>query len=94
MSPIAELLQAAPPILKLYYTYTKEQGNGSSAKNQGWNVYLDTKDPETLGNYYRWIWTHYEFTEVCSKRELPNEHHNGVWVAAPTAGISRVVTTV
>ncbi|WP_018622304.1 DUF4249 domain-containing protein [Spirosoma luteum] len=84
-----ELLQAAPPISKLYYTYTKEQGNGSSAKNQGWDVYLDTKDPETPGNYYRWVWTHYEFTEVCFKRELPNGSITGLGCCSNCWDITR-----
>lgn len=65
-----ETLQPAPPILKLYYEYTVEPGGGNPAKNQGWNVYLDTKDPETPGNYYRWVWANYTFTDVCSQREL------------------------
>lgn len=84
-----EALQAAPPILKLYYRYTKEQGGGSSAKNQGWNVYLDTKDPEAPGNYYRWVWTHYAFTEVCFKRELPNGTITGLGCCSNCWDITR-----
>ncbi|GAB3769145.1 hypothetical protein GCM10028818_04700 [Spirosoma horti] len=64
-----EVLTAAPPISKIYAEYTKETGGISSAKNQSWDVYLDTKDPEVSGNYYRWAWTHYEFIDICSKQE-------------------------
>ncbi|WP_461087808.1 DUF4249 domain-containing protein [Spirosoma gilvum] len=67
-----EVLVAAPPIQKVYYEYTVEPGSSSLAKRQGWNVYLDTKDPEASGNFYRWDWANYEFTAVCFKREVPN----------------------
>ena len=85
----AEVMQAAPPILQLYYEYTKEAGGGSSAKNQGWNVYLDTKDPEAPGNFYRWTWTHYEFTSVCSQRELRNGTLTGLGCCSNCWNITR-----
>ncbi len=85
----AEVLPAAPPILKLYYEYTKETGGVSAAKSQGWDVYLDTKDPEAPGNYYRWAWTHYEFTEVCSKRELANGTLTGLGCCSNCWDITR-----
>ena len=85
----AEVLRPAPPILKLYYEYTKESGGLSPAKNQGWNVYIDSKDPEELGNFYRWNWTHYEFTAVCSKRELPNGTLTGLGCCSSCWDITR-----
>lgn len=66
-----EVIQAAPPIQKLYYEYTVEPGGFTFAQRQGWDVYLDTKDPGETGNYYRWNWTHYEFTDICFKKEVP-----------------------
>lgn len=65
-----ELLRAAPPIQKLYYEYTVEGNSVVSAKNQGWNVYLDMKDPETTGDYYRWDWVHYEPITICQKNQF------------------------
>ncbi|QDK80565.1 DUF4249 domain-containing protein [Spirosoma sp. KCTC 42546] len=85
----AEVLQAAPPILKLYYEYTVETGGLNFAKNQGWNVYLDTKDPEVLGNYYKWDWQNYEFTAVCSQRELPNGTLTGLGCCSNCWNITR-----
>ncbi|GAB4044962.1 DUF4249 domain-containing protein [Spirosoma litoris] len=62
-----ELLSAAPPILNTYSESVYTPATGTTASKQIWNVYLDTKDPDTLGNYYKWNWTHYEFTDVCQK---------------------------
>ncbi len=61
-----EVLPAVPPIQKLYY-----ESNYTPAGGQTWSVLLDTKDPDTLGNYYKWNWTHYEFTESCQKTFVP-----------------------
>ena len=71
-----EIMTNAPPIQKLYYEYTVDPIGTTFARRQGWNVYLDTKDPDTLGNYYRWSWTHYEAINVCFSKEIPNG--NGV----------------
>lgn len=89
-----EVLPAAPPILKLYYQYTRESGAVTAAKSQGWDVYLDTKDPETPGNYYRWVWTHYEFTDVCSKRDLPNGTVTGLGCCSSCWDITRCYTCI
>ena len=70
---VPEVITSAPPIQKLYYEYTTEPTGVSYARRQGWNVYLDTKDPETTGNYYRWSWTHYEPIDVCFKKEVPGQ---------------------
>ncbi|MFD2933258.1 DUF4249 domain-containing protein [Spirosoma flavum] len=63
-----EILPAVPPIDKLYY-----ESNYTTAEGQTWAVLLDTKDPDTLGNYYKWNWTHYEFTEACQKTYVPTK---------------------
>ncbi len=62
-----EVLPAVPPVQKLYYESNYVPPTGITAGKQTWAVYLDTKDPDTLGNYYKWNWTHYNFTEVCRK---------------------------
>ena len=89
-----EVMQAAPPILKLYYEYTKEAGGLTAAKNQGWNVYLDTKDPETPGNFYRWDWTHYEFTDVCFQKELKGGALTGLGCCSNCWNITRCYSCI
>ncbi|MBC3783939.1 DUF4249 domain-containing protein [Spirosoma utsteinense] len=63
----SEALKSAPPILKLYTEYRNELIAGTSTRKQGWDLYLDTKDPESPGDYYRWEWTHYEPASVCQR---------------------------
>lgn len=86
-----ELLKTAPPIQKLYYKYTVEPTGLLFSRRQGWDVYLDTKDPEPLGNYYRWNWTHYEPIEVCYKTEIPGGGgvYTGLVCCSPCWDISR-----
>jgi hypothetical protein len=53
-------------------------------------VYLDTKDPQEPGNYYRWEWTHYNYTEVCQKTEVPGaSYYTGVGCCSPCWDITR-----
>lgn len=84
-----EVLRSAPPILKLYYEYTNEAAPSINAKSQGWNVYLDTKDPDTLGNYYRWDWVHFEAIDVCFTRELRDGSLTGLDCCSPCWDIVR-----
>lgn len=65
-----ERLTAAPPILNVYTEYRNEAVPGTATRRQGWDVYIDTKDPPEPGNYYRWEWTHYEYIDVCQKTLL------------------------
>ncbi|WP_128544022.1 DUF4249 domain-containing protein [Larkinella soli] len=60
-----ELLKAAPPIQKLYYEYQFHPLEFTNDKKNTWEVYLDSRDPETPGDYYRWKWTHYEQAIAC-----------------------------
>ncbi|MFD2933257.1 DUF4249 domain-containing protein [Spirosoma flavum] len=60
-----EILKAAPAIDNIYYEYRYDSQESNNGKANGWDVYVDTKDSETPGDFYRWEWTHYEFTEVC-----------------------------
>ncbi len=62
-----EVMPAAPPIQKLYYEANYTAPTATTAGKQSWSVFLDTKDPDTLGNYYKWSWANYDFTEVCQK---------------------------
>lgn len=61
----AELLKAAVPIQRLYYQFRLDPYALTSEDQSGWDVYLDTKDPEATGDYYRWTWTNYTYTQVC-----------------------------
>ncbi|RYC70926.1 DUF4249 domain-containing protein [Spirosoma sordidisoli] len=63
----AELLTSAPPILKAYAEYRNEAIAGTANRRQGWDVYIDTQDPETSGNFYRWDWVHYEPVSACAR---------------------------
>ncbi|MBD2703233.1 DUF4249 domain-containing protein [Spirosoma sp. BT702] len=89
-----EVLPPSVPIQKLYYEYTKEAGVINTAKSQGWNVYIDAKDPETTGNYYRWDWVSYEFTAVCYQRELPNGTLTGLGCCSNCWNINRCYTCI
>lgn len=89
-----ELLKAAPPIQKLYYEYSIEGESVVSAKNQGWNVYLDMQDPETTGDYYKWDWAHYEAISVCYSRELPDGTLTGLGCCSACWDIDRCYTCI
>lgn len=67
----AELLTAAPAIGKLYYEYRADPTALTNQNIQGWDVYLDTKDPESTGDFYRWEWAHYEPISICQVTERP-----------------------
>lgn len=71
----AEVLKAAPPIDRIYYEYEYDAGATDNGKANGWNIYIDTKDPETTGDYYRWVWTHYEFTDYCATNYVKNANY-------------------
>lgn len=87
---VPEVITAAPPILKLYTEYRNEQVPNTAVRKQGWDVYLDAKDPETPGNYYRWEWTHYEAISVCQKTLLRSgTAYTGIYCCTPCWDISR-----
>ncbi|MFD2569003.1 DUF4249 domain-containing protein [Spirosoma soli] len=84
-----EMLQASPPIQKLYSEYRNEPIPGIGKRKESWDVYLDTKDPGEQSNYYRWLWTHYEFTFVCQKTELPSGTLTGLGCCSECWDITR-----
>lgn len=60
----AETMRFVPEINKVYAEYN--QTLGKNPKNRGYfNVYIDTKDSSTEGDYYRWFWKGYEKVKVC-----------------------------
>lgn len=90
----AELLTAAPPITKLYYEYRADPTAISNGNIQGWDVYLDTKDPATPGDFYRWNWVHYEPIVVCQQKELSNGTYTGLDCCSPCWDITRDYSSV
>ncbi|WP_229365746.1 DUF4249 domain-containing protein [Fibrisoma montanum] len=69
-----ELLKAAPKIDSIYAEYSESPIPGTLAFDKGFNIYVDTRDPATTGDYYRWRWTHYEPISICSIRQVPNSN--------------------
>ncbi|QMW06148.1 DUF4249 domain-containing protein [Spirosoma foliorum] len=72
-----EQIKASPPIGRLYYEYRYQSGASDNGQANGWDVYVDSKDPETPGDFYRWEWAHYEFTNVCKLVYVTN-HYEGI----------------
>ncbi len=66
-----ELLRPSPPIERVYDEYTEKAVEGTATVEKGFNVYLDTKDPATPGDYYRWTWTHFEPIVYCATEVSP-----------------------
>jgi hypothetical protein len=60
----AETMRYSSPIEKIYSEYVATTAFGS--KHRGFfNVYLDTKDPATEGDFYSWKWFNYTKTKIC-----------------------------
>ncbi|MGA0555056.1 DUF4249 domain-containing protein [Larkinella sp. VNQ87] len=76
-----EILKAAPPIQKLTYEYRYNPFANTNDQRNTWDVFLDTQDPETPGNYYRWVWRNYEATNACSVSDDANEQ--GIYSGLP-----------
>ena len=60
-----EKIKPAPAIDRIYDVYDERPVDGFVA-DKGFSVYLDTKDPATTGDYYRWVWTHFEPLAYCN----------------------------
>lgn len=66
----AETMRLTPPIEKVYTEY--KPNNTLKAQYRGFfNVFIDTKDPATEGDYYRWTWTHYQRASFCEVWRMP-----------------------
>jgi Domain of unknown function (DUF4249) len=63
-----ELMRPVSKIDRAYWEFVETPIAGTLTFNRGFNVYIDTKDPETSGDYYRWRYTSYEPTNVCDIR--------------------------
>ncbi|WP_375444523.1 DUF4249 domain-containing protein [uncultured Fibrella sp.] len=63
-----EKLRAAPPIDRIYDEYSQKEITNTTVLDKGFNVYVDTKDAATTGDYYRWKWTNFEQLVFCNSR--------------------------
>lgn len=86
----AEVLPGVPAISKIYYEYVSTPRVNQLGNKQGWNVFIDTQDPDTLGNYYRWNWTHYESLQACKKTfNATKKLYDGIACCTPCWQIDR-----
>jgi hypothetical protein len=65
-----EKITPVAPIDRIYDEYTEKPVAGTTTLDKGFNIYLDTKDPATTGDYYRWVWTHFEPLVLCEIRSV------------------------
>lgn len=66
----AETMRLSPPIDKIYSEY--KPTTTSRPKYRGnFNIYVDTKDPATEGDYYRWNWKNYQKASSCELYTVP-----------------------
>ena len=82
-----ELLKASSPIDRLYYEYRYDPTALTNDKANLWAVFLDSKDPPTANDFYRWEWTHYEFLNYCRTLDVPNGVF-GIGCCSPCWGIT------
>ncbi len=69
-----ELLKESPPINRVYSEYRYDSQASDNGQANGWDIYIDTKDPGTPGDFYRWEWAHYESTNACKTEFIPNDY--------------------
>jgi hypothetical protein len=67
-----ELMQAVAPITGATSEYV-ERLDPNGIRSGRFEVKVNTQDPTTKGNYYRWTWTHYNRLSVCITKKLPGE---------------------
>lgn len=67
-----ERMKPVPKIENVYWKYTEVPVAGTRTTDKGFDVYLDTRDSASPGDFYRWTWLHYDRINVCDIRSLPN----------------------
>lgn len=65
-----ERIRPVAKIERAYSEFIETPVPGTLVFSRGFNVYVDTKDPETTGDYYRWRYTSYEPVQVCDVRNF------------------------
>ena len=68
----SEQMKPVPKVESIYWDYTEVPVAGTRTIDKGFNVYLDTRDSVSSGDFYQWRWLHYERISVCDIRSLPN----------------------
>ncbi len=63
-----ERIRPVAKIDRAYSEFVETPIAGTLTADRGFNVYVDTKDPETTGDYYRWRYTSFEPTIICDIR--------------------------
>lgn len=76
-----DMLKPVPSIDTVYYEYTRIPIPGTAVFDKGFDVYLDTQDPESPDDNYRWNWTAYEQISLCEIRESTDR--SGVTTRTP-----------
>lgn len=77
-----DLLKPVPPIDTVYYQYSRSSIPGTQAYDKGFDVYVDTKDAETPGDYYRWDWQAFEPLLYC-EIQITRNSRTGVETQTP-----------
>lgn len=62
-----ETIRAGTPIKRAYPEPIMVDDARLGRAINGYNILLDTDDPSTKGDYYRWTWVHYEQLVYCSQ---------------------------
>ena len=60
-----EKLKGTPPIKKIYPEAIISEDPVMGQVLSGYKILLDTDDPASKGDYYRWSWVHYERQAYC-----------------------------
>ncbi len=63
-------LKTVAPIDTIYYQYSPKPITGTLGFDKGFDLFADTRDPATPGNFYRWSWTHYEPLVFCRTNDV------------------------
>ncbi|SOD79834.1 DUF4249 domain-containing protein [Spirosoma fluviale] len=91
----SEVMPAVPPIKNVYAESNYTPATATTNQKQTWSVYIDTKDPDTLGNYYKWSWTHYEMPTACRKTFVAaRSYYTGISCCTDCWDITRCYTCV
>jgi hypothetical protein len=62
-----ELLKSTPEVENIYYEFVNE----APGIEEGFYVYIDTRDPAATEDYYRWNWVHYDRVIYCFNEIVP-----------------------
>lgn len=64
-----EIIRPSAPIKKVYPEPILVEDARLGTAINGYTILLDTEDPATKGDYYRWSWIHYDQLVYCTQTE-------------------------